>query len=264
MRDTLKIATYNVNGIRSRLNSMLDWLRREAPDILCVQETKVQDEDFPAAPFREAGYHVTFKGQKAHAGVAIFSREAPESVAFGLDDGGAPDEPRLIRALFGGVTVVNTYVPQGREITSEHFQYKLQWLARLRAFFERHYTPRDPLVWVGDFNVAPEPIDVYAPDRLEDNVDYHPDARAALETVRAWGFIDVFRQHHPGEPGHYTYWDYRVWGALERGMGWRIDHIWATDQMARRCAHIWIDVEARKAEKPSDHTYLVGEFRKGE
>lgn len=260
MNRVLKIATYNVNGLRSRLDSVLAWLRRESPDILCVQETKVQDEDFPADPFRAAGYHVTFKGQKAHAGVAIFSREEPQSAAFGIDDGGEPDGPRLIRAVFDGITVVNTYVPQGREITSEHFQYKLNWLARLRALFERYYSPQDPIVWVGDFNVAPEPIDVYAPDRLEDNVDYHPDARAALENVRAWGFIDVFRQHHPGVPNQYTYWDYRINNAFARGMGWRIDHIWATEPMARRSTRAWIDAEARQATKPSDHTYLIAEF----
>lgn len=260
MSDTLKIATYNANGIRARIESMLDWMARESPDILCVQETKVQDEDFPADPFREAGYHVTFKGQKAHAGVAVFSREAPDSVMFGFDDGGEPDAPRLIHMDIAGITVVNTYVPQGREVPSAHFQYKLEWFARLRAFFERHHTPDDPLVWVGDFNVAPEPIDLYAPERKEDHVDYHPDARAALEKVRAWGFVDVFRQHYPDEPGHYTYWDYRVRDAQARGMGWRIDHVYATPPMAQRCQRIWIDTEARQGAKPSDHTYLIAEF----
>ena len=262
MSDTLKIATYNVNGVRSRLDSVLDWLSRESPDILCLQETKVQDEDFPADPFREAGYHVTFRGQKAHAGVALFSREAPDAISYGLDDGNDPDEARLICAAFDVFTVVYTYVPEGRDVESEHFQYKLNWFARLRAFFERHFTPQTPLVWVGDFNVAPEPIDIYAPDRLEGHVDYHPDARAALEKVRAWGFEDVFRRFHADEPGHYTYWDYRARDAIGRGMGWRIDHIWATEPMARRAVHAWIDVEARKAEKPSDHTYLVAEFRR--
>ncbi len=256
----LKVATYNANSIRSRLELVLDWLGRETPDILGLQETKVQDKDFPAEPFREAGYHIVFRGQKAYAGVAIISREEPQEVAFGLDDDKEPDEARLIRAVVRGVPVVNTYVPQGRSPDSEHFQYKLEWLARLRAFFERYYSPDEPLLWMGDFNVAPEPIDVYDPKRLKDNVDFHPEARAALERVREWGFVDVFRLHHPDEPGQYTFWDYRVQGVLERGIGWRVDHIWATEPLARKSTGAWIDVEARQAERPSDHTFLVAEF----
>jgi exodeoxyribonuclease-3 len=156
--------------------------------------------------------------------------------------------------------VVNTYVPQGRSPDSEHFQYKLEWLARLRALFESHYSPQEPLLWMGDFNVAPEPIDVHDPKRLKNHVDFHPEARAALEQVREWGFVDVFRRHHPEEPGQYTFWDYRVRDALERGLGWRVDHIWATEPLARKSTRAWIDVEARRAERPSDHTFLVAEF----
>lgn len=180
----LKVATFNTNSIRSRLEQVLGWLDREAPDILCLQETKVQNEDFPAEPFRDAGYHVVFRGQKAYGGVAIVSREESREIVFGFDDGGEPDEARLIRAVIRGIPVVNTYVPQGRSPDSEHFQYKLEWLARLRALFERHYSPQEPLLWVGDFNVAPEPIDVHDPEGLKDNVDFHPEARAALERVR--------------------------------------------------------------------------------
>jgi exodeoxyribonuclease-3 len=256
----MKVATLNANSIRSRLELVLDWLRREAPDVLCLQETKVQDADFPAESFQDAGYHVVFRGQKAHAGVAIVSREEPQEVVFGLDDGGESDEPRLIRAVIGGIPMVNTYVPQGRSPDSEHFRYKLEWLARLRAFFERHYSPQEPLLWMGDFNVAPDPIDVHDPKRLKDHVDFHPEARAALQQVLAWGFVDVFRRHHPQEPGHYTFWDYRVRGALERGLGWRVDHIWATEPLAQKSTEAWIDVEARRAERPSDHTFLVAEF----
>lgn len=258
-----KVATYNVNSIRTRLPLVLAWLEREAPDVLCLQETKVQDEDFPAEPFRELGYWVVFRGQKAYAGVAIVSREEPRDVGWGLDDGGPADEARLIRAVIGDVAVVNTYVPQGRSADSEHFRYKLAWLGRLRAFFERHYRPDDWVLWMGDFNVAPEPIDVHDPKRLAAHVDFHPEARAALERVRAWGFVDVFRRHHPGEVGQYTFWDYRVRGALERGLGWRVDHIWATVPLAERSTRAWIDVEMRRAERPSDHTVLAAEFDLG-
>jgi len=256
----LTVATYNVNGLRARIDSLTEWMQRRTPDILCLQETKVEDQDFPADPFRQIGYRVAYRGQKAHAGVAIASRSEPTEVDYGLGDDGSPDEARLIRAVIGGIHVVNTYVPQGREVESEHFRYKLEWLARLRSFFQRHYTPQTPLLWAGDFNVAPEPIDVHDPKRLAQHVDFHPEARTALKQVRQWGFVDVFRKHHPDEPGQYTYWDYRVRGSLDRGLGWRIDHIWTSEALAGECTASWIDVEPRRAERPSDHTFLLAEF----
>ncbi len=258
--EILRVATYNCNSIRARLGLVRDWMAREEPHILCLQETKTQDAEFPVETFEELGYHVVFRGQKAHAGVAVASREEATGVTFGLDDGSDPDEPRLIRAEIAGIALVNTYVPQGRTVESPHFQYKLRWFGRLHAFFERHYTPRDPVLWVGDFNVAPQPIDVYDPKRLEKHVDFHPDARQALENTRQWAFVDVFRRYHPDEPEQYTFWDYRVPNALQRGMGWRVDHIWATAPLAERSSKAWIDVGARTAEKPSDHTFLVAEF----
>jgi exodeoxyribonuclease-3 len=261
MPTKFKVATYNANSIRARMALILDWLSRESPDVLCVQETKVQDEDFPAQPIQEAGYHVVFRGQKAHAGVAIISRGEPQDVAFGIDDGQESDEARLIRAVIGGVSVVNTYIPQGRDPESEHFQYKLRWFERLQAFFERHYTPDDLLVWMGDFNVAAEPIDVHDPKGLEGHVCYRPEVRKALRRVGEWGFVDVFRKHHPDEPGQYTYYDYRARNPVERGVGWRVDHVWATEPLAAKSTDAWIDTEARLAERPSDHTFLVAEFK---
>ena len=256
---TLKVATFNANSIRSRLELVLDWLNREKVDVLSLQETKAQDADFPAAAFREAGYHVIFRGQKAYAGVAVVSREEPEEAAFGLDDGQEPDEARLIRAVFRGIPMVNTYVPQGQSIESPKFQYKLEWLERLRSLFQRHYSPHKPLLWMGDFNVAPEPEDVHNPKGLKDHVDFHPQARAALQRVKEWGFVDVFRKHHP-EAGQFTFWDYRVPSNLERNRGWRVDHIWATAPLAEKSTRAWIDVEARRANGASDHTFLVAEF----
>jgi len=255
-----KIATFNANSIRTRMPIILDWLAREHPDVLCVQETKVQDQDFPMAEIEATGYQVIFRGQKAHAGVAIISREAPDRVEAGFDDGESPDEPRFLRAVYRGISVLNTYVPQGREPDSEHFQYKLAWFRRFRTFLERYYTPEMPLVWVGDFNVATEDIDVYDPVGLRGHVDFHPDAQAALEDVRHWGFVDVFRKFYPGERGHFSYWDYRARNPVERGIGWRIDHIWATPSLAAQATACWIDVEARKSERPSDHTFMVAEF----
>lgn len=258
--DVLKVATYNVNSIRARLGLVLDYLHRETPDVLCLQETKAQDSDFPAGAFHDAGYHVVFRGQKAHAGVAIATREEPHEISFGLDDDGNPDEARLIRLTVKGIRVVNTYVPQGRSADSEHFAYKLEWLSRMRALFERHYTREGPLLWMGDFNVAPEPIDVYDPKRQQNHVNFHLQARAALEQVREWGFVDVFRRHHAGEPEHYTVWDYRARDAVERGIGWRVDHIWATESLARKSARSIIEVATRLAQRPSDHALLMAEF----
>lgn len=242
----VKVATYNANSIRSRLALVLEWLGREAPDILCLQETKVRDVDF--------------RGKGGHAGVAIVSREEPQECVFGFGDGSDPDEDRLIRAVIGGIPVVNTYIPQGRSPESPHFRYKLAWLERLRALFERYYSPQEPLLWMRDFNVAPEPIDVHDPKRVKNHVDFHPQARAALEHVKEWGFVDVFRLHHPDEPGHYTFWDYRARDALERGIGWRVDHIWATKPLSYKSTRAWIDLTARRANRPSDHTFLEAEF----
>lgn len=255
-----KVATFNANSVRSRLPVLDHWLEREQPDVLCLQETKVQDQAFPVGFFRERGYHVLFRGQKAHAGVALASRVEPRDVAYGLDDGGPRDEARLVRATVAGIPIVNTYVPQGQSTDSPLFRYKLEWLERLRDYFVRHFSPQAPLLWCGDFNVAPEEIDVHDPPRLVNHVDFHPQARAALARVREWGFVDVFRLHHPGERHQYTFWDYRVAGALDRNVGWRVDHIWATPPLAERSVRSWIDREARRAEKPSDHTFLVAEF----
>ena len=255
----IKVATFNANSVRSRLELVVDWLQREQPDALALQETKVQDADFPADAFTRVGYRVAFRGQKAYSGVAIATREELQDVSYGLDDGGEPDEARLIRGTLRGIPIVNTYVPQGQSVDSDKFQYKLDWLARLRRWFERHYSPENPLLWVGDLNVAPEPMDVHDPKGLGKHVDFHPLAREALQRIREWGFVDVFRLHHP-EAGHYTFWDYRVPTALEHNRGWRVDHIWATRPLADQCSRCWIDVEARRAPKPSDHTFVVAEF----
>jgi exodeoxyribonuclease-3 len=192
--------------------------------------------------------------------VAVACREKPRQILCGIDDGQEPDEVRLILVEAAGVTVINTYVPQGRAVDSEHFAYKLKWLARFREMLERHFTPDQRLIWCGDLNVAPEPIDIYDPKRHKEHVDFHPLARAALERVREWGFVDVFRMLHPGEPGHYTYWDYRSAGTVQRNVGWRVDHIWATRSVAGKSKKAWIDVAARKVKRPSDHTLLVAEF----
>jgi exodeoxyribonuclease-3 len=255
----LKVATFNVNSLRARMTIVQEWLQKETPDVLCLQETKVQDADFPAEPFVQMGYHVTFRGQKAHAGVAILSREAPDQVRFGLDDDEDPDEARLAHIVLRGISIVNTYVPQGRAIDHPQFPYKMRWLARLREYFDRHSAPSKPLLWLGDLNVAPEPIDVHDPKGNAKHVAFHPDIRDALQQVTGWGFTDILRLHHP-EPGQYTYWDYRIPSSLDRNLGWRVDHIFATQPLVHQSSSAWIDVEPRRAERPSDHTPVVAEF----
>ena len=167
---TFTVATFNANSIRSRLPVVLDWLEARRPDVLAIQETKVQDSDFPAAAIREAGYHAVFAGEKSYNGVALLSREPPEDVRHGFDDGGPADATRLIAARFGAVHVVNTYVPQGRDLAHEMYAYKLKWFGRLQKFFGRHFRPDQPLLWVGDLNVAPTPLDVHNPADHEDHV----------------------------------------------------------------------------------------------
>lgn len=260
MSGVFRLATYNANSIRVRLPQVLEWLTRNEVDLLCVQETKVQDHEFPVQEIEALGYHVIYRGQKSHAGVAVISRQEPTEVAYGLDDGGEPDEPRLIRLRLGELAVVNTYVPQGRSVDHEMFAYKLEWFRRLRALFERYYRVDERLIWAGDMNVAPEPIDIHDPVANAEHVDYHPLAREAFKETCDWGLVDVFRLHHPNEPGQYSYYDYRVRNAVERAVGWRVDHILATRPLAERCVGAWIDREARLAERPSDHTMVVAEF----
>ncbi|MFO7870680.1 MAG: exodeoxyribonuclease III [Kiritimatiellia bacterium] len=255
----MKIATFNVNSIRSRMEAVLDWLGENSPDLLCIQETKVQDHEFPALPFRQAGYYVVFKGGKSYSGVALLSKYRPERVSFGLDDGKDADESRLLYAKAGPVHVVNTYVPQGRAVDHPMYRYKLQWFKRLRAYFQRRLSPRARVVWVGDLNVAPDPIDIHNPEKQENHVCYHKSVRKAFKRVMEWGFVDVFRKHHP-EAGQYTYFDYRTRDAVKRGMGWRVDHVLATRSLARRSKDSFIDLKPRLQKHASDHTVLAAEF----
>lgn len=254
----MKVASFNVNSLRARLTLVLRWLAEHQPDVLCVQETKVQDADFPADAFDKVEYRYSFKGQKSYNGVAIFSKSQISSVKFGFDDE-PKDQARLIRAEINGVIIVNTYIPQGYLPDSEKFKYKLNWFSRLRRLFERSFKPTDPILWVGDFNVAPEPIDVYDPEDLLGHVCFHPQVHKALKEIMQWGFVDIFRMHC-GEPGQYTFWDYRLPNSVKRNLGWRLDHIMATQPLAKKCTACYIDKEPRTADRPSDHTPIVAEF----
>ncbi len=252
------VASYNVNSVRARMPIVLQWLEKNRPNVLCVQETKVQDVDFPLSEFESIGYHCAFKGQKTYNGVAIISREPLDEVHIGLDSE-PKDEPRLIAAASNGIHIVNTYVPQGRDPDSEHFQYKLEWFGRLGDYFSRHFKTSDLLVWMGDLNIAPEPRDVHSPETLLGHVCFHPKVHKALAKVMDWGFVDVFRKHCD-EPGQYTFYDYRARNSVQRNRGWRLDHIMATKPLAQKSTACFIDKEPRLAEKPSDHTPVVAAF----
>lgn len=255
----MKIATFNANSIRSRLPIILQWLEDHQPDVLGIQETKVQDHDFPVEAFGSAGYHVVFKGEKSYNGVALITKSEPQEVKFGFDDGGPADETRLVRAVIDGVAVVNTYVPQGRAIDHVMYKYKLGWYARLKKLFEEEYVADQSLAWIGDINIAVEPIDVTNPDGKKNDPCYHIDAHNAFLDVCSFGFTDLLRKHHPDEE-LYSFFDYRVKNAVERNMGWRIDYVLTTDPLTDRCISCEIDLEPRKKEKPSDHTFIVAEF----
>jgi len=256
----MKVASFNANSLRARLTLVLQWLDEHQPDILCVQETKVQDTDFPTDAFDRTEYKYVFKGQKSYNGVAVFSRSEISNVQFGFDDE-PKDQPRLVKAEINGIVIVNTYIPQGYLPESEKFEYKLNWFNRLLTLFDKNFKPTDPVLWVGDFNVAPEPMDVYDPEGLLGHVCFHPDVHKALKDVMQWGFVDLFRMHCR-EPGHYTFWDYRMRNSFKRNLGWRLDHIMATEPLAKKCTTCYIDKELRLAERPSDHTPIIAEFNR--
>ena len=254
----MKIASFNVNSLRARLPIVLDWLGEHEPDVLCVQETKVTDVDFPGTAFDNTPYRYVFRGQKSYNGVAIFSKSTAQNVLYGFDDE-PKDESRLITAVIKDVVVVNTYIPQGQSHESEQFGYKLNWFKRLRDFLEKHFTAIDRIVWVGDLNIAVEAKDVYDPEGLWGSVCFCDEVRRELAKVMDWGFIDVFRKHCD-EAGQYTFWDYRLRGSVSRNLGWRLDHIMATASMADKSKSCYIDKGPRLADRPSDHTPIVAEF----
>jgi exodeoxyribonuclease-3 len=256
---SVTIATWNVNSIRARLHALLPWLEEVAPDVVCLQETKVQDHEFPRTELETLGYHAVFRGEKSYNGVAILSKREIENVRSGFEDDGPADEARLLCGEVGAIAILNTYVPQGREPDHPAYAYKLEWFERLRALLDFRFTQETVLLWVGDLNVAPHDIDVWEPKRLLGHVCFNPQVTEALERVMAWGFVDVFRKHVP-DPGHYTYYDYRTVAGVEEGKGWRIDHILATRPLAARSEAVWIDLGPRTGPKPSDHAPLLARF----
>ena len=254
-----KIATFNVNGIRSRQNVLISWINRNKPDVLCLQEIKCRDSEFPVDSLRALGYESSVCGQKSFHGVAILSRRAPEVVRRGFGDVRTDEEARLIGARIDGIWVFNTYVPQGRSPEHPAFHSKLDFFARLRDLFQREFTPSDPIIWTGDINVAADELDVFSPRRMDGKIGFHPLERQALTEVVSWGFTDLFRKHHPSVK-QFTFWDYRLPQSFQRDLGWRLDLIFATETVAGVSTDCKVDAELRGQPTPSDHVPVWAEI----
>jgi exodeoxyribonuclease III len=253
----LTVATWNINSVRSRLPRLVSWLERRKPAVVCLQETKTVDGDFPSGPLEALGYQCLVHGQKAYNGVAILTLLPAADVVRSLPRDPEDAERRFLAAAIGGVRIVNVYAPNGQVVGSDKYAYKLDWYGRLREFLDGH-DPQGEVLLCGDMNVAPEDRDTWDPELWRGKVLFSDPEKAALRTVVEWGLTDALRIHHP-EGGLYTWWDYRA-GAFHRGWGMRIDHILVSAPLARRCVAVEIDREERKGEKPSDHAPLVATF----
>ena len=252
------IASWNVNSLKVRLLQVLQWLETHEPDVFALQETKTQDENFPAAAFHEIGYQVVFTGQKAYNGVAIASRNPLQVLHTGLP-GFDDTQKRVLCVLVDDVCVLNLYVPNGSEVGSDKYAYKLDWLTRLDAFTCELLQRHDKLILLGDFNITPADADVHDPQQWRDKILCSQPERDALSGLLARGLSDTFRMFEQ-ENHSFSWWDYRA-GDFARNRGLRIDLILASTPLSRRCADSWIDIMPRQQQRPSDHTPVAAEFR---
>jgi exodeoxyribonuclease-3 len=253
----MRIATWNVNSLRVRLDRIEAWLAEVEPDVVCMQETKISDDAFPALTFEALGYHAAHFGQGQWNGVAILSRVGLDDVVLNFADGIEPDhDARIITATCGDVRVSSCYVPNGRALDDPHYQYKLSWLDRLAMHLERDTKPTADVVVAGDFNIAPTDVDVYDPAKFVGATHTSEPERERLASIEAWGLTDLFRLQHPDANSVYSWWDYRA-GDFHQGRGLRIDLMLASSSVAERCEWAIIDRNARKGDKPSDHAPLI-------
>ncbi len=257
----MKLATWNVNGVRARLDRAVGWLERHAPDVVCLQEIKCEDDKFPHAPFEALGYRVVTCGQKGFHGVAIVARGELSDVERGFGDGVEDAQARVVSATFAGVRVVSVYVPNGEAVGTDKYAYKLRWLERLRAWVAPRLASGPPLAIGGDYNVAPADLDVHDPAAWAGKVLCSEAERTALARVVDLGLVDVLRAQHPGE-ALYTWWDYRMLG-FPKNLGMRIDHVLASPALAARVTAAWVDRDERKGALPSDHAPVFVELADG-
>jgi len=251
----MKVTTWNINGVKARLESALAYLRQESPDVICLQEIKSVTEGFPAQAFEDLGYHCLVHGQKGFNGVAILSKSPLEEARMGLPGNDADDQSRFVEAVIsvpsGIVKVASIYAPNGNPIGTEKFSYKLGWLARLREHFKRLLAEEIPFVMAGDYNIIPEPADAKRPLAWTGDALFQPESRAAYRCMLSDGLTDAIRLCHPG-PGIYTFWDYQA-GSFQKDDGIRIDHLLLSPQAADRLVTAGVDRFTRAWEKPSDH-----------
>jgi len=260
----MKIATWNVNSIRTRLAQVLDWLGQNPVDVLCLQETKVQDAEFPKFPFADIGYHLYVCGQKSYNGVALISQRPLHDVSTGLCsilpnlDPVWDEQKRVITGVIDGIRIVNLYVPNGASVGSEKYEYKLKWLQILREYLQLLLAESSHICMCGDFNIALEDIDIHDPKGKENHIMASPSEKQALKEVLGLGFADAFRKFTT-VGGHFSWWDYRT-GAFRRNAGWRIDHQYLTPDLYQQAQSCIIDVAPRKLTKPSDHAPVIVEL----
>ncbi len=254
----MKLVTWNVNSVRARLPRVLPWLTENMPDVVCLQETKVEDHAFPGEELQKLGYHLAIFGQRTYNGVAILTRSPLKNVVRGFGDGVTDEQARFIAGTIEGVRVASVYVPNGQAVGTDKFHYKLDFMRRCAGWLSSSARAAEPLAVCGDFNVAPDDRDCHDPVVWKDQVLCHPDERAALRAIQDWGLEDLFRRHQP-EPGHYSWWDYRQL-SFPKNKGLRIDHILCTPSLAARSKSVVIDRNARKGKEPSDHAPVVATF----
>lgn len=256
----MKIATWNVNSVRARIELVREWLAAEQPDICCLQETKCVDEQFPREELEELGYSIATYGQKTYNGVAILSRRGLEDAVCGLpDEDLASAEARVIRATVEDFMVLNLYVINGQQVGAEKYEHKLAWLARVAEYVRSEFPMTEKVVVCGDFNVTFDDRDVYDPDKWREKILCSTPERDALRQLMQPGLVDLFRAHHE-EGEHYTWWDFRTRG-FSRNRGLRIDHLLVSPPALEACEAIEIDRDNRAAPKPSDHAPVVATFR---
>jgi len=243
----MKIVTWNVNSLKVRLPHVLEYLEKEKPDVLALQETKQQDKDFPQTEIEAAGYHVEFSGQKTYNGVAIISRTPMSDVVFQIPDLDDPQR-RVAAATIDGVRVIDVYIPNGQEVGSDKYAYKLAWLNALREYLKAELQQHDKLVLLGDYNIAPADLDIHDPSRWVEKIMCSTREREWFFSLMDMGLVDTIRQLHPDE-GMHSWWDYRM-NAYRRGWGIRIDHILARGLKAEKGG---VSLDYRAKERPSDH-----------
>lgn len=251
------IATWNVNSITVRAPHLVEWMKATRPNILCLQETKVVDEKFPRSLFDELGYHVEFCGEKTYNGTAIISDRPLKCTHKDLPGEPHPQAKRFMEVMVDDLYILNVYIPNGQAVGSEKYAYKMRWLDNLRRHLEESHKPDQKLVILGDFNIAPDDADVYDVVETRGTIMVSDEERAALNRIREWGLVDVYR-NHVKEAGNYSWWDYRM-NCFKRNLGFRIDHIWGTEPFAITTRRAWIDKAPRKLERPSDHAPVLVE-----